>query len=257
MRFSVVSAVGCSPGLSYRDESIDAPSANPGTLGNQYDRYYSINSVGTAGSRNVKSAFFELSAPVVEQLELSVSGRYDDYSTGQSNFSPKVGVKFTPIPQVAIRGTFSKGFRIPSFNESFGLPTTGYVTRTVNCGTDAAPGPQAAFCKAHSPDGTIANANAYATGNYSLGLTQVGNPDLDPEKSTAFTAGVIFEPIRNDRLTVDFWHIKVKNLITGGPNNGPAEEAYYPNNGHLNLTGTTALSGHPAPPYPNAQPALA
>src|SRR3546814_9469990 len=89
MRFSVVSAVGCSPGLSYRDESIDAPSANPGTLGNQYDRYYSINSVGTAGSRNVKSAFFELSAPVVEQLELSVSGRYDDYSTGQSNFSDR------------------------------------------------------------------------------------------------------------------------------------------------------------------------
>src|SRR3546814_6254749 len=36
-------------GVSYRDESIDAPSANPGTLGNQYDRYYSINSVGTAG----------------------------------------------------------------------------------------------------------------------------------------------------------------------------------------------------------------
>ncbi|WP_281709423.1 hypothetical protein, partial [Phaeobacter italicus] len=27
-------------GVSYRDESIDAPSANPGTLGNQYDRYY-------------------------------------------------------------------------------------------------------------------------------------------------------------------------------------------------------------------------
>ncbi|MBB5704990.1 TonB-dependent receptor domain-containing protein [Sphingopyxis panaciterrulae] len=243
-------------GVSYRDESIDAPSANPGTLGNQYDRYYSINSVGTAGSRNVKSAFFELSAPVVEQLELSVSGRYDDYSTGQSNFSPKVGVKFTPIPQVAIRGTFSKGFRIPSFNESFGLPTTGYVTRTVNCGTDAAPGPQAAFCKAHSPDGTIANANAYATGNYSLGLTQVGNPDLDPEKSTAFTAGVIFEPIRNVSLTVDFWHIKVKNLITGVTSTGPAEAAYYANNGNVNIPGITAIAGQPDPAFPNALPVL-
>src|SRR5690606_22697373 len=104
-------------GVSYRDESIDAPSANPGTLGNQYDRYYSINSVGTVGSRNVKSAFFELSAPIIDQLELGFSGRYDDYSTGQSNFSPKLSAKFTPIPQVAIRGTFSKGFRIPSFNE--------------------------------------------------------------------------------------------------------------------------------------------
>src|SRR3546814_14249196 len=88
----------------------------------------------------------------------------------------------------------------PSFNESFGLPTTGYVTRTVDCTAFAA------FCTAHGD-------NAYATGNYSLGLTQIGNPDLDPEKSTAFTAGVIFEPIRNVSLTVDFWPIKVHDLI--------------------------------------------
>ncbi len=230
-------------GLSYRDESINAPSANPGTLGNQYDRYYSINSVGTAGSRNVKSAFFELSAPVVDQLEVNVSGRYDDYSTGQSNFSPKVGVKFTPMPELAIRGTFSKGFRIPSFNESFGLPTTGYVTRLVNCTT------YAAFCAAHGN-------NAYATGQYSLGLTQVGNPDLDPEKSTAFTAGVIFEPIRNVSLTVDFWHIKVKDLITGVTDTSAAEAAYYANNGVVNIPGITVLPGQPDPAFPNALPVI-
>ena len=230
-------------GVSYRDESIDAPSGNPGTLGNQYDRYYSINSVGTAGSRNVKSAFFEVSAPIIDQLELGVSGRYDDYSTGQSNFSPKLSAKFTPIPQVAIRGTFSKGFRIPSFNESFGLPTTGYVTRTVNCGT------YAAFCAAHGN-------NAYATGNYSLGLTQVGNPDLDPEKSTAFTAGVIFEPVRNVSLTVDFWHIKVKDLITGVTDTSAAEAAYYANNGVVNIPGITVIPGQPDPAFPNALPVI-
>ena len=66
-------------------------------------------------------------------LELIASGRYDEYSTGQSNFSPKFGFKFTPVEQLAVRGTWSKGFRIPSFNESFGLPTTGYVNRTVDC----------------------------------------------------------------------------------------------------------------------------
>src|SRR3546814_12316254 len=75
-------------GVSYRDESIDAPSANPGTLGNQYDRYYSINSVGTAGSRTVKSAFFELTAPIIDQIELGSSDRYDVYCTGHSNSSP-------------------------------------------------------------------------------------------------------------------------------------------------------------------------
>ena len=53
----------------------------------------------------MKSGFFEINAPVLKQLELIASGRYDDYSTGQSNFSPKFGFKFTPIEQIAIRGT--------------------------------------------------------------------------------------------------------------------------------------------------------
>jgi iron complex outermembrane receptor protein len=227
----------------YRQESIDAPSGNPGTLGNQYDRYYSINSVGTAGSRNVWSGFFEVNAPIVESFELNFSGRYDDYSTGQSNFSPKVGAKFTPIPEIAIRGTYSQGFRIPSFNESFGLPTTGYVTRTVNCTT------YAAFCAAHGN-------NAYATGQYTLGLTQVGNPDLDPEESEAFTAGIIVEPIRNVSFTVDFWHIKVDGLITGVTSTAAAEDAYYANNGVVNIPGITVLPGVPDPAFPGALPTL-
>ena len=227
----------------YREESIDAPSGNPGTLGNQYDRYYSINSVGTKGSRSVWSGFFEVNAPVVDMLELNFSGRYDDYSTGQSSFSPKVGAKFTPIPEVAIRGTYSQGFRIPSFNESFGLPTTGYVTRTVNCTTFAA------FCAAHGN-------NAYASGQYSLGLTQVGNPDLEPEESEAFTAGIIVEPMRNVSFTVDFWHIKVDGLITGVTDTSAAEAAYYANNGVVNIPGITVIPGQPDPAFPNALPLI-
>jgi iron complex outermembrane receptor protein len=227
----------------YRQESIDAPSSNPGTLGNQYDRYYSINAVGTSGSRNVWSGFFELNAPIVESFELNLSGRYDDYSTGQSNFSPKVGAKFTPIPEVAIRGTYSQGFRIPSFNESFGLPTTGFVTRTVNCTT------YASFCAAHGN-------NTYASGQYSLGLTQVGNPNLDPEESEAFTAGIIVEPLRNVSFTVDYWHIKVDGLITGVTDTSAAEAAYYSNNGVVNIPGITVLPGQPDPAFPNALPLL-
>lgn len=230
-------------GIAYRKESVYAPSANPANDAAPYDRYYSVNAVGTDGSRNVKSAFFELQAPIVDMLELSASGRYDKYSTGQENFSPKVGVKFKPIPEVVLRGTFSKGFRIPSFNEAFGLPTTGYVSRTVNCTT------YAAYCNAHGN-------NAYATQSYSLGLTQTGNPKLDPEKSTSFTAGVVFEPIRNVAFTVDFWHIKIKDLIVGVTDTSDAEAQYYANNGVVNIPGVVAIPGTPDTAFPNALPAL-
>ena len=236
-------ALAVAAGVSYREESIDAPSGNPANTSAPYTRFYSINAVGTAGERDVKSAFFELSAPIIDQLELMASGRYDEYSTGQSNFSPKVGFKVTPIDQIAIRGTWSQGFRIPSFNEAFGLPTTGYVTRTVDCTQFAA------FCGAHG-------GNSYATGNYSLGLTQTGNHELDPEESESFTFGLVLEPMRNLSLTLDYWQIEVEGLITGVTDTSAVEEAYYANGGVVDIPGFTVVPGTPDPAFPNALPVL-
>lgn len=230
-------------GASYRQESITSPSGNPAEDSAPYTRYYSINAVGTAGSRDVKSGFFELDAPVAKQLELIASGRYDKYSSGQSNFSPKLGFKLTPIKQIALRGTYAKGFRIPSFNEAFGLPTTGYITQTVDCIAFAA------FCAAHSN-------NNYVTQSYTIGLTQTGNPALKPEKSTSYTAGLVFEPMSNVSLTLDYWHIKVDGLITGVTDTSPVVDAYYTNNGVVNIPGFNALQGVPDPAFPNALPVI-
>ncbi len=230
-------------GVAYREESIDAPSGNPANTTAPYTRYYSINAVGTAGERDVKSAFFEVSAPIVEMLELNASGRYDKYSTGQSNFSPKFGLKITPVEMLAVRGTWSQGYRIPSFNESFGLPTTGYVNRTVDCVA------YAAFCAEHGNNG-------YATTQYSMGLTQTGNPELDPEESTSFTAGIVFEPMSNLSFTLDYWNIEVENLIVGVTDTTPVEDAYYLNDGVVNIPGFTVTPAVPDAAFPNALPLL-
>lgn len=231
-------------GVAYRHESLNNPSANPENLTSPYDRYFIVNAVGAEGSRNVKSAYYELSAPVVDQVELSASGRYDDYSSGQKNFSPKFGVTFTPIPEVLLRGTWSKGFRIPSFNEAYGLPTTGYVTFTL----DPDDPDQAAFIAAHG-------GNAYATQPYSVGLTSVGNPNLDPEKSTSWTAGILVEPRRGISFSVDYFHIKVKDII-GGVDYSGIPDLYYANNGVVDIPGVTVLPGAPDNANPGALPLL-
>jgi iron complex outermembrane receptor protein len=230
-------------GASYREESINAPSANPQNDTAPYQRYYSINAVGTQGSRDVTSGFFEIDAPVLTMLDLQASGRFDDYSSGQSNFSPKLGFKLTPIDMLTVRGTWSKGFRIPSFNEAYGLPTTGYVSRTVSCTT------YPEFCASHGN-----NAGYYT--NYSLGLTQTGDPGLKPEKSTSMTLGLIFQPMDNLSLTVDFWQIEVKDLISGVTSTAAAEAAYYSNNGVVDIPGYVVTPGTPDTAFPNALPVI-
>jgi iron complex outermembrane receptor protein len=231
-------------GAAYRKESIDNPSANPENDVNPYDRYYGINAVGVEGSRDVKSVNFEVDAPILNQLELKVSGRYDDYSSGQKNFSPKFEGTFRPIHQIKLRGTYSKGFAIPSFNEAYGLPTTGYINTQVDSTTAAG----AAFIAAHHGD-------SYATDAYSYGLTSIGNPAVKPEKSTQYTLGVVLYPTPWLTITADYYNIKIKDLITT-PDCSAAVTQYYANNGVTNVPGCVTSPGVPDSSYDSALPLL-
>jgi len=230
-------------GASWRKESIHNPSSNPANETNPYARYYGINAVGVEGSRTVKSAYFEIDAPILNALDLNGSGRYDDYSSGQKNFSPKIEAQFTPIHQIKLRGTFSKGFAIPSFNEAYGLPTTGYInTQIGNSQADQA------FITAHGGDD-------YAKNPYSYGLTSVGNPAVKPEKSTSWTAGIVLYPTRWLTVTADYYNIKVKDLITT-PNCSDVVEEYYANNGVTTNPECATTPGVPDPQHPTALPLL-
>lgn len=225
-------------GAAYRFESVYQPSANPD------DIYYGINAVAVSGSRRVYSGFYEVTAPVFSFLKLKADGRYDSYSSGQSNFSPKFEAQFQPIKELKFRGTYSKGFKIPSFNQANGLPTTGYSTINFKC-SDAT---YTAFCNAHSSaPGYFGGQTPYnvatETGSYSLGVTAVGNPNLRPEKSTSFTLGTVFTPNRHLTFTADFWHTKITDIIVSVTDTTPALEQYFANNGVVSLPGLTATQG--------------
>lgn len=182
---------------------------------------YGLTTSSAFGEHTVSAAYFELDAPILEQLDVNVSGRYDHYSEGFSHFSPKVGVKFTPFRQLAIRGTYSEGFRAPTFAESGPRSQfAGFVTTTPPCN----------FILAHGGTGTTtscsANGNPYNL-PYSIGRGVTGNPDIQPEVSRSFTGGVIFEPTRWLSLTADYYNVKKSNLIVAGPDIGAAQAAYF------------------------------
>ncbi|MGY4397332.1 iron complex outermembrane receptor protein [Sphingomonas sp. UYAg733] len=205
-------------GASIRYEAIDAPSANPDYNG-PTQRYFRLNAFGTSGNRTVSSVFGELNAPIVDQFEVNLSGRYDKYSSGQSAFSPKIGAKFTPVKQLALRATYSRGFRIPSFAEANALPTTGFVPVSI------AGLPNSFLAPYGCTNATPTDCPAYLRAA-SVGLTTLASPDLKPEKSRSFTGGVVFEPIRNFSIIVDYYNIKKTGAITT-PANADAIAAYY------------------------------
>lgn len=192
-------------GGQLRYENIYDPSADTPlvTLG--------INTFQAIGHRYVEAGYFEINAPIVDQLEIDGSGRYDHYSTGFDHFSPKVGAKFTPIKQVSIRGTFSKGFRAPSIPESSGA-VIGFTNYTPGNSLTAAQKSQ--LTAMYGNDSYITNAGT-------LGLFSAGNPNLKPETSTSFTGGIVVQPKPWLSFTVDYYNIKKKNLIiqnAGGAN---------------------------------------
>ncbi len=232
-------------GASIRHERVNAPGADGDnssdpTLVDPTQRYTSrVNPFGSIGQRTVWSVYGEADAPITDFVNVNLSGRYDSYNTGQSYFSPKATLEITPIPQVKLRGTYSKGFRIGSFAEFGATPTTGYINGTATI-------PQAIRDQYQAANG--GTLPGYIT-NYSLGLTQAGNPALDPEKSRNFTIGLVAEPIRNFSFTVDYYDIKKTNLITGADYT-PALAAYYA--GDPIPAGFTVI-----PDDPSTDPALA
>jgi len=185
-------------GGNMRYEELNDPNANPYDATNPGAQYAGINPFNAAGHRYVESGFFEVGIPFLKMLTSDVSGRFDHYSEGFSHFSPKVGVTFKPVKQFALRGTFSKGFRVPSFAETGGS-NVGYTTYTPT---------NASFIADHP--------GAYSQA-YSLGVNTSGNKNLKPEISTNFTGGVIVSPTDWVSLSIDYYYIKKEHYIAPNP----------------------------------------
>ena len=72
--------------------------------------------------RIVRSAFGEISLPLVVggrygNVELSLAGRYDDYSDFGGTANPQIGVTWDPTERLKVRAAYSTAFRAPALVE--------------------------------------------------------------------------------------------------------------------------------------------
>jgi iron complex outermembrane receptor protein len=152
------------------------------------------------GRQNVDSLYGELAAPITGLIEVDAAVRYDHYNLSGGKASPKFGIKYKPVPELALRATVSRGFRAPgpAENGTAGGVGGANVNDPILC-----------------PD----PANPSAPGSFptqcgrGLALLLGSNPALKPETSTAFTLGLIVEPSKGLSATLDFYSIKISNQI--------------------------------------------
>lgn len=218
-------------GGEFRYEAVNDPALNP------VNDAQGLGNARTIGNRTVASAFAELGMPVLDNVEVNVSGRYDRYSDFGGNFSPKIGVKFTPIKTVALRATVSKGFRAPSFSESGNSASQGFTN----------------FSFTNYPDFVAAHGGSEYTKTYSLSNITAANPDLKPEKSTSYTLGAVWAPTRSFSVSLDYYRIK-KNDVIAQASAGDAIAAYYA--GEAIPAGYVVTPDLPDPDAPGALPRI-
>jgi iron complex outermembrane recepter protein len=174
--------LGFAMGAEYRHESLnDRPDANL-LAGNILGR----GATATDGSRNSSALFVEFNVPVIKTVESQLAARYDRYSDFGSAVSPKAGVKWQPLKEVLLRGSYSEGFRAPTLPEA--SKTNAFSFTTV-----ADP----------------ANGNR----NFNIAQVSVSNDSLEPEKSKNYNFGIVLEPTRDLNVAVDYYRIRQNNLV--------------------------------------------
>ncbi len=196
---SLTTLPGGSLGLAAGLEARTLHADNPGEPYAPQGDIIMDGSFYAKGSQSVEAAFLELSAPVLRSLELDAAGRVDHYNGASTSFTPKLGVKWTLIPQVALRGTYTEGFREPGIAEA-GTSGTGSATT-------------APVDPLRCP---YTNKPSDCGFGYAATLS-VGNPNLKPERSRSYTVGMVLEPVQQVSFTFDYYNIRRDDEIVPAP----------------------------------------
>lgn len=200
----------------------------------------SYGQVPFEASRNNWGLFGEWLFPILKELNVTASVRYDDYAkvhsdevfgvtpdpaTGLidqlpsanlgntfSDVTYKLSFRYTPIEMVSFRGSVGTGFKAPNLTDIAGVLEFNGATS----GTYACPFPGSPGCLPGSAQyDLLAGPNGKS-----------GSEGLKPEKSTQFGFGVRVDPLPQLSIALDYWNVKIKNQVES---QGIAEQVAFNN----------------------------
>jgi iron complex outermembrane receptor protein len=135
-------------------------------------------------ARKNYAGYIDLSAKPVEQLRVDLAGRFEHYDDFGSKTVGKLTARYDIIPEFAVRGTISTGFRAPTLAEEY--------YRATNV----------------SPDSATVQLQPNSKAAADLGLG-----GLKPETSRNYSIGLAMQPAPGLTATIDAYWIDINNRI--------------------------------------------
>ena len=145
------------------------------------DLFFLGGGINLSKNRNNYAAFFEIQPKPIENLDLKIAGRFEEFEN-DSSFDPKFSFKYVASENITLRASKSSSFSMPSMAQMF------------------------------SSDINLGSVRDFNGDSPFVRQAQIGNPDLKPATSNNINIGFIFENSLQ-RLSIDYWNIDYKNRI--------------------------------------------
>jgi iron complex outermembrane receptor protein len=169
----------------------------------------------------------DMGIPLVQSFEMSGAYRQQEFTTNAPRgFADRTtdedvysaSFKWGIIEDLAIRGTYATAFRNPSIYELFLPASQTFISGEDPCDTravDLGPNPSVRKANCESIGIDTSDFTSSIQDGTIPGGSNLGNPELDPELSNAYSLGLIFTPnfVENLQITVDYYNLEIEDSI--------------------------------------------
>ena len=152
--------------------------------------------------RDVTAFYGELMLPLTKTIEATVAVRQDKYDGFGTTTNPKFSGLWKPSNQFLLRGSYSTGFRVPTFNQLYNGSSESLYTGTALVDPLTCPGGR--------PNTTEPGC---AFIDRAADIINGGKPDLGPEEAKMSSVGFVWEPNANFSVGLDWWSIEREGTI--------------------------------------------
>lgn len=201
-------------GAQYLNQQYQIKAGDPGS-------YYKSGSSGLSGfrqadagkwTRDSYAGYLDLETDITQKLSASTAYRYEKYDDFGDTNNASLSLRYKLLPQVAVRGSVSTGFRAPSLAQQYFTQTSSQLV-----------------------NGQFVEAGTFPSSSQVAQL--LGAEDLKAEKSKNYSLGFVFTPTSNLYVTLDAYQIDIDDRISLSSNinaSSPAVRDYLISKGITN-----------------------